>query len=57
METDHKRSVRNKFFFIFCYTCLLLLISFVVYLEYRWYFLSHEMPDVVLNFNALTQAY
>jgi CHASE3 domain sensor protein len=57
MKKLSRHPVKNKVFFIFCYGMLLLLVSFVVYLEYQWYTASNELPELVLNLEALTLGY
>ena len=49
--------MRQKFFFIFCYSLLLVLVAFVVYLEYQWYTASNLLPELVFNLDAMNQGY
>ena len=57
MSTRHNHSPRNKLFFFLCYSLLIIVVSLVAYLEYQWYAMNHEIPELVLNFSELTNAY
>ena len=57
MAKERKHPLKNKFLFMMCYSLLLLLITFVLYLEYQWYTASNHLPEVVFNLNSLGQGY
>ena len=57
MKNEHPPFLRSKIFFILCYTLLIVVISFVGYLEYQWYTQSNELPELVLNLDMLSQSY
>ncbi len=57
MTTTQKHTPGNTLFFLICYSMLIILVSFVAYLEYQWYAVNHGMPELVFNFSSLTNAY